>query len=144
MKNQELHPEVLNQIETANIPDVVNANMRSNTRKDWAVAVRSLLKQIGISHISVTTPVYSMAQSIHISTPRFYEWTGAHETRHAEIDDQERDNSEWIGYGNHCEYCKATAQAKRKLQAIILAAYPDLDDRSDMQSDHFNYCLSIN
>lgn len=144
MKNQELHPEVLDQIERAPIPAVRHAAMRQRTRKEWAGEVRNLFKDLGIKHVSVTAPNYSMASSIHIDTPRFFAWEGDHEKRHAEIDHQERARGEWMGYGHYCEFCKRSQEAKRKLEKIILAAFPDLDDRSETQSDYFDFCLSIN
>jgi hypothetical protein len=143
-KTIELHPETIAQIESAPIPQVIHAQMRQRTRKEWAGEVRELLKRLGIKNVSVTTPSYSMAQSIDISTPRFFAWDGDHEQRHKEIDEQERNSASWMGYGHFCEFCKQEWQAKKKLESIILAAFPDLNDRSDTQSDHFDYCLSIN
>ena len=121
------------------------ANIRSLSRKEWAKQVKSLLKSLGLGFVSVTAPSYSMASSIHI---RFHQdegpWEGGeHEKLHAEINQRERDGYEWLGYGNYCPHCKQQWQAHQRLEKIILAAFPDLDDRSDSQSDHFDSCLSI-
>jgi len=107
--------------------------MRQRTRKEWAAEIRNLLKRLGISHISVTAPNYSMAQSVNIRTPQFIPWEGEHKELHDKI-----------GYSNACDICKRENAAKRKLEEIILAAFPDLEDRSNSQIDHFDYCLSIN
>ena len=33
--------------------------------------------------------------------------------------------------------------ATERIHAILLAAFPDLDDRSDSRTDYFNYCLLV-
>jgi hypothetical protein len=138
-----LHPETLAQIEAAPIPGVVNPHMRHLTRKEWAEAIRSLFKSMGIKNISVTTPSYSMAQAVDIHLPDFWEWEGEHKHRHEEIDTQERNNPVWNGYGTSCNFCRREWEAKQKIKSIVLAAFPDLDDRSDTQSDYFDYCISV-
>lgn len=143
-KTQELHPEVLDQIERTPLPSVRHAAMRQRTRKEWAGEVRNLFKDLGIKHVSVTTPNYSMASSIHIDLPPLFAWNGDHERRHEEIDHQERESGTWLGYGHFCEFCKREWSAKQKLEKIVLAAFPDLDNRSDTQSDYFDFCLCIN
>jgi hypothetical protein len=43
---------------------------RSTPRKEQAKAARGLFKQLCLPHISVTTPNYSMAQSVEVQFPR--------------------------------------------------------------------------
>jgi len=121
------------------------ANIRDRARKEWSKEVRKLLKSIGLGFVSVTTPSYSMASSIDI---RFHQDEGfregsAHEAQHVQIDRSERGSNIWHGYGYYCPYCQQQWQAHQRLEKIILAAFPDLDDRSDSQSDYFDSCLSI-
>lgn len=119
------------------------ANIRHQARKEWAAAVRRLFRDMGLSGISVTAPHYSMASSIDIRLPKFQQ-EGAHQARHAEIDRTERANSApWQGYNKSCQWCAEEKQAIEKIRSIVLAAFPDLDDRSDTQSDYFDCCLTI-
>jgi hypothetical protein len=134
------YPETLSQIENAKLPKTVNAALRRRTRKEIAVEIRNLFKRMGIQHISVTTPNYSMAQAVDIRLPDTEPWEGAHERRHAEIDAIQ---GVYVAYGDACDLCKRRAAARRKIEKIILAAFPDLDDRSDTQTDYFDYRLSI-
>jgi hypothetical protein len=57
------------------------------------------------------------------------------------------DRTDPRGYRDHeyrtCPRCQRRHVATLRLTSLILAAYPDLDDRSDSQVDHFDYCLSI-
>lgn len=120
------YDETLASIEAAKTPEVVDPNMRDNTRKEWTKAVRSLYKTLGVKGVSVTAPNYSMASSIHIniSAGDGHEHTGG------------------VEYTN-CLICKRYGKAKAKLEALVLAAFPDLDDRSDSTTDYFNFCLMV-
>lgn len=118
-------------------------NIRSATRKERAAKVRELFRSMGLKGISVTAPNYSMAQSIDI---RFKvsdsPWHDSpHERKHRQIDEEDRVN--WNGYGTQCPWCHEEWEAHKKLETIILTAFPDLDNRSDSQTDYFDYCLSI-
>lgn len=119
--------------------------IRNLTRKEWAQNVKRLLKDIGLGFISVTAPSYSMASSIHIrfkqSDPGPWEG-GEHQREHERIDREQR-GAKWTGYGTHCPHCNQEWQAHQRLERIILAAFPDLGDRSEYVSDHFDFCLSI-
>jgi hypothetical protein len=119
------------------------ANIRNLTRKEWAQNVRSLFKSLGLGWVSVTAPNYSMASSIDIRFHTPDNFTGAHEAKHAEIDELQRGAYEWLGYGHYCPWCKQQWEAHHRLEQIILAAFPDLNNRSDSMSDHFDFCLSI-
>jgi hypothetical protein len=121
-----------------------HAKIRSLTRKEWAHEVKNLFKSLGLGWVSVTAPSYSMASSIHIHFHTDEPWEhSAHKAKHKEIDELQRGAHEWFGYGTYCPWCKLEWAAHHKLEQIILAAFPDLDDRSDSQSDHFDSCLSI-
>jgi len=118
-------------------------NIRRLERKEWAVKVRWLFKDLGIAGLSVTTPNHSMASSINIRIPDA-PWYGAHEAEHAKIDAAERSTGAWLGYGTFCPFCKETHAARKQIEAIILAAFPDLDDRSHLVEDYFDFCFTIN
>ena len=120
-----------------NVPlPAFRANIRHQTRKEWAAAVRKLFKDLKLTGISVTTPSYSMAQSIHISIPDLIVDRITHDRIHDEI---------WSrgGHAIDCPDCAKRWNAHNRIEEIVLAAFPDLGDRSDSQSDHFDYCLSI-
>lgn len=116
------------------------ANIRHQSRKEWAQAVRKLLKDMKLTEISVTTPNYSMAQSISIELPRDVE---AHNPVHEAAEIESRKEAEYRGMVHYCPFCKQRQGAHEAITAIILSAFPDLCDRSDTYSDHFDYCLSI-
>jgi hypothetical protein len=119
--------ETLSKIVRVEMPTVLNAHLRNETRKERAKAVRDLFKRLGLQGISVTAPNYSMAQSIDIRLP---DYDCLREDRYSPCYPQ-------------CANCELAGEAKRRLNRLILAAFPNLDDRSDSQSDHFDYCLSI-
>lgn len=125
--------ETLAAIEEAPTPLVRDSKMRCKSRKEWAVAVRALFKDLGIPHVSVTAPVYSMAQSIRISIPS---------TSHAYHRGYEPNRYDPNSYRN-CPRCSRRHAAENRLERLILAAYPDLNNRSDSMTDYFDYCLSI-
>ena len=107
------------------LPGIRDGNLRHKPRKEWAGAVRGLLKEFGVEGVSVTTPSYSMASSVYISIPSI---------EHDHMPDQ---------WARDCEHCQLKQAAETKLEAILLAAFPDMDDRSDTQTDYFDYCFSI-
>lgn len=141
-----MYTETLNQIKTASIITAMHyrePGLRALDRKERAAKVRSLLKSLGIKGVSVTAPNYSMAQSINISMPG--DDRGLHDEVHFRLEAEVRAKpGPYCGMVQICPFCKAEFEAKEKLEALILAAYPDLDDRSDSQYDHFDYCLSFN
>ena len=115
-----------------------HGNIRHQSRKEWAIAVRRLLKELNIKGVSVTTLVYSMAQTIDITLPTI---ENANSIEHQKVhDDLWRAGK----LGFDCPSCKERQDAKNRLEDIILTAFPDLDNRSDSRTDYFDYCLSFN
>ena len=136
------HSPALQSIFDAPIPAVRNGYLRHEERKVWAKEVRWLLRNLKITGVSVTTPSYSQASTIHIRIPSTG-YDADHEAIHAKIDEQQRESQSWLGYGHFCPLCKEHWEAHQRIQQIILAAFPDLNDRSDSQSDNFDDCLSV-
>lgn len=100
---------------------------RSCPRKELAAAARRLFKSLGLKGISVTAPNYSMAQSVDVSMPK-------------------RDDYQFDQFGMVVEGDAARAAnnvAREKLDAILYHAFPSHRDRSDSQSDHFDYRWSV-
>lgn len=117
-----------------------HANIRHQNRKEQAQNVRKLFRDMRISDVSVTTPSYSMAQSIQISIPSD---VPAHDSVHAAAEIESQKDADYKGMVHYCPFCKQRKETRDHIQAIVLAAFPDLNDRSDIQSDYFNYRLSI-
>lgn len=119
-------------------------NIRQQPRKEIAKQVKQLFRSLGLDKVSVTTPNYSMAASIHI---KFHVWdetfTKEHLKLHARIEEDRSGDEPWQGLNNYCPHCKQQWAAHEAIKAIVLAAYPDLDDRSDSGSDYFDNPLSI-
>jgi hypothetical protein len=121
------------------------ANIRHEPRKVWAKQIKLLLRSLGLGFVSVTSPHGCSTVSVRFHDPQEYEhWEGSeHEKKHAEIDEQQRGARQWLGYGHYCPWCQQRWGAHQRLEAIILAAYPDLNDHSDLQSDYFDFCFSV-
>jgi hypothetical protein len=111
----------------ADLPSVRNPDLRKERRTVWAKAIRRLLADLGIKGVSITTPHYSMAHSIDVKLP-----AGTPHDRGA-ADHEYRD----------CPMCQERNRAQDRITQIILAAFPDLDDRSDSMTDYFDFCLSV-
>lgn len=103
---------------------------RCISRKDQAKLARELFKKLGLKGISVTAPNYSMAQSVDVRMPKRADY---------DMEIVERD-------GNHGRdpAHQANFQAEQRMDAILLAAFPQHDNRSDSQSDYFDFCWSVN
>lgn len=124
-------------IDTDAIPVVCTD--RHIPRKQQAALARGLFKQFGLRGISVTTPNYSMAQTVQIAVPR--------------IDDDLHDRSKWPHFHDYsdpsrseatrCPACRERSAAVAKVEKILAIAFPKHDDRSDSQSDYFDYCWSM-
>ena len=126
MKPTAYHPETWKQILTAPLPAVHNAHLRREPRKTIAAAARALLKELCIQHVSVTTPNYSMAQSINVRIPQAQPYEGAHEETHNRIDEETHAGKHWSGFANAgCQACKTSNMVRAKLESILLAAFPD-------------------
>jgi hypothetical protein len=100
---------------------------RSCPRKELAAAARKLFKSLGLKGISVTAPNYSMAQSVDVSLPK----------REDYVFDQFR----MVIEGDEAR--AANNAAHDKIALILYTAFPSHRDRSDTQSDHFDYRWSI-
>jgi hypothetical protein len=117
----------LHAILDAPLPAVVRPRLRHEGRKVWAAQVRKLFKTLGLKGISVTTPSYSMASTIEIRLPEAAE----HDYAAADHDFPA------------CPICLQRHYAAEHVERIILAAFPDLDNRSEHGTDYYDYCLSL-
>lgn len=88
--------------------------------------ILGLLKSLGVKGVSVTAPNYSMASSIDIRLPRRDDCVGADGY-----------------YDNATEGSRANGRVRDKFNEILARAFPRHDDRSDAQSDHFDFKFSI-
>lgn len=138
-----MYADTIRQIMTASEPTPNHAPIRNLARKQISDHVRALLKSLGIKGVSVTTPNYSMAQSIDISLPDDdrHEHQPYHEQAEAEY---RATHEDYMGAMHFCHFCREDRDAKDRLERLILTAFPDLADKSDLQSDYFDYRLSIN
>lgn len=112
---------------------------RTIPRKQQALLARQLFKRLGIKGVSVTAPNYSMAQSVDVRVPS--------EPRPSMAGWEQYEHSTYSDMPDDCP-CKAAhlrqCAARDKLEQILARAFPQHDNRSDYQSDHFDYCWSLN
>ena len=137
-----MNANTLEQIFSVNLEKVpVMTRDRFIPRKEQARLCRELFKRLGIKGVSVTAPNYSMAQSVDVSLPGYM-----------------GDDSEYVFDGiNYRGQCfsdmpdqvpakirnRTHWNAAKKVDEILLRAFPAHDDRSDLQSDYFNYKWSV-
>lgn len=100
---------------------------RSIPRKQQAALLRKAFALLGVKGISVTTPNYSMAQSVHVFVPC--------------RNDYKMDTLGYVIEGD-----EARAQNNKTLdrvREILAVLFPAHDNRSDSQTDYFDYCWSV-
>ena len=123
-------------VDIAALPEM--STDRCIPRKEQAALCRQLLKRLGIKGVSVTVPMHANAQAVEVRIP--YEehpgWLGFEQWENA-------------SYGDMPDDVPAKARmlrqwaAREKLSKVLLAAFPAHNDRSDLQSDYFDYCWSV-
>lgn len=112
--------EALRQVDLDAVP--VSSGDRRIPRKQQAKMARALFSRLKLKGISITAPSYSMASSVHVNLPQRFD----------AIDLQGTD------------VCRvANREALRKVEEILSRAFPNHDDRSDTQTDYFDFCWSI-
>lgn len=102
-------------------------------RKQAAVHARALFTMLGLRGISVTTPNYSMASTVHIGIPKRRDLGESEICPHS---------GQSIGHRNDPAH-QANNAADQKIRDILQKAFPGTEDRSDTQSDHFDYLWSL-
>lgn len=80
----------------------------------------------GPDRIQVLAPRYSMAHSVNVNVP------GSINHGHDATDRVE------------CAICRRHGAVLRRVQWLILQAFPELNDRSDTQSDYFDFVFMVN
>jgi hypothetical protein len=113
-------------IEAAMMPLVQHPALRSRPQKERSSAIRKLLRQVKIKNVSVTSDHGSMCFGTSV--------------RFVPLACPERgpDHGSW-----NCAICKRNTEAGARLREIILAAFPDMDDRSDSMTDYFDQPFSV-
>src|SRR5262249_10228421 len=106
----------------------VVTTQRRPGRKELAAMARGLFARLALQGVSVTAPSYSMAQGVEVGLPRRLDLSplNAQESAFA------------------CPARVANREAERRVQAILYTAFPGTTDRSNSQTDYFDYCWSIN
>ena len=102
-------------------------------RKQQAALARQLFKALGIKGVSVTTPNYSMAQAVDV---RIKADAPQAETFGCTLRELPADHPVRVFY-------ETKNAARLKLQEILARAFPCHDDRSELQTDYFDYCWSV-
>ncbi len=126
-------------IRLENVPVITRD--RHIPRKEQAALARQLFKRLGLKGISVTAPRYAQAHSVDVRLPAEGEhdpnkWPHAHDRCCGP-------NGRGHHEENRCPACRERAAAQKKLEAILLTAFPNHDDRSDLQTDYFDFRWSI-
>lgn len=97
---------------------------RLHDRKEVAKLVRKLFKSLGLPHVSVTTPRYSMASGVDVLMPARSDYTHRHPDGSVDFpsDPAAQDNQ----------------NAEDVIASILAIAFPNHDDRSDSMTDYFD------
>lgn len=107
---------------------------RYDPRTETAKQVRRTLRAMGIRGVRVTTPRYSMAQGLDIA------FAGDDHTPDA--------CGQWDSvYREHDRDCPRFWRwhlADQRIEALLIRAFPNLDNRSDSQTDYFDAYFHIN
>jgi len=138
-----MNTNTLEQIMAVNLDRVpVVCRERYIPRKEQAKLCRELLKRLGVKGVSVTAPNYSMAQSVDVDIDKngmiqldAFIFNGVDYRDQCFSDMPEDVPAKRI---NQSKY-----NARIKLEAILALAFPNHDDRSDTQSDYFDYKWSV-
>jgi hypothetical protein len=128
-------------VNEASIP--VMSRERCIPRTEQAALARSLFKRLGLAGISVTTPNYSMAQVVEVRLPKLEihcpdMWPHDHTACCYGKGASGKHTEE-----GRCPACRDNAAAELKVEEILARAFPQHDNRSDTQSDYFDYCWSV-
>ncbi len=124
---------VVMSIASATIPTAPE-KIRDLHQKERTAKIRSMLRGMGIKVGAVGKGV-----SVVSATGSMCYWTNVRfkGLRHAA--------GTSCGYTRmECHTCRANLAAVRTVEKLILTAFPDLDDRSDSQTDHFNFVFTVN
>lgn len=126
-----ISPEaVIASIESAALPAPTGEPIRSLATTEQNAKIRALLKSLGIKGVSVKRSHAGWAATVSVS------FAGISHACAADSWDRQHNRSD-------CPTCVRTIAAERKIEAIILAAFPDCGDRSDLQTDYFDYVFSV-
>lgn len=102
-------------------------NIRCLPQAQRSAKIRKMLRAAGIKGVSVTSATGSMCDWTHVRFDELAHATGTH----------------WDHNRLECSTCGVNQQAVRTLEALILAAFPDMGDRSDAMTDHFDFKFTV-
>jgi hypothetical protein len=100
---------------------VVDPHLRSKGMGERTRAIRKLLKDLGIKGVSVRMATGSMCFWTYVDVPRF---------------DVDPSNPEQWRLSHDVEH-----ESQKKVERCVLAAFPDLDNRSDGMTDYFDFVV---
>ncbi len=111
----------------------ISQPIRHLDQKERTTCIRSLLRSCG-----VLMGARGKGVSVKAATGSMCYWT---KVRYENV-------SHADGTGHHnqfeCATCTANRAASAKVSALILEAFPDLDNRSDSMTDHSDFVFTIN
>ena len=118
------------QIETVDLATVpIMTKDRGIPRKEQAKLARELFRQLRIKGLSVTTPRYSMATCVHVGVP--LEFSPPSDYVLNNVNYEASSYSDIPAELPVRRKMDARGMATKKVKAILAAAFPNHDDRSD-------------
>lgn len=126
--------EQLSKVKLSSVKKVSDTR-RDEGRKELAKQAKKLLTSLGIKGVSVTAPNYSMAQSVHVKIPS--------------VSVKKRNDSDYRSFSEMGEdEAPRVANTLRHrasvyVEQILMAGFPNTDNRSDTNTDYFDYIWSI-
>lgn len=122
--------DVVASIEAAALPSASGETIRSLSTPEQAAKIRGLLKSLGIKGVSAKRSHAGWSATVAVSFTALAHADGG------------RPN--WSTHNRiECVTCSRNHAAQTKVEAIILAAFPDCGDRSDLMTDYFDYVFTV-
>lgn len=109
-------------------------NIRRDGQKPRTAAIRQLFRTIGLTGVSVTMSRGSMCYWTYVRIVDAPRCTTDHLAEYHETCTTSQ---------RTCPMCRRIKAARRRLNYVILTAFPDLGDRSDLHSDYHDFMYTL-
>lgn len=137
---QEEANKVYDAILAINLSTIEPITLKRVRLDEFAKLLRPFLKSLGFSNrkISVTVPTYAQAQAIHVVIPDFDIPSNKLPVVAAMSAEEYQKAVDWMN-----DQYQKREEARWHLRDVIMEAFPANDNRSDAQTDYFDWTFSV-